>query len=143
MISHSLSFLTPLLSSQFGSQITQFLSDPYSGGLSIVLSVITLVSMCVLFSKAERYWWEALIPFYNIYVMCKIAKMSGWNFLWIFVPIANFIFGIVLTVKFTNTFNKGTLFILGMLFFPFIFYPILAFGGSRYAYVDRGYTIVE
>lgn len=143
MITHFILSNAVFMTSQVGSQMTQFLSNPYSNGLSIVISIIILISMCVLFTKAIRSWWGALIPFYNIYVMCKITRISGWNFLWIFIPIANLIFGIVLTVKFGRVFNKGLLFNLGLLIFPFIFYPILAFGGSRYIYIDKGYTIVE
>lgn len=125
------------------NQFTAFFSNPYTSGVSAVVGIISLISLCVIFSKAGRGWWEAMIPIYSIYVMCKISKISGWNFLWIFVPIANCIFCIILIFKLAATFNKGVIFSLGIIFFPVIFLPILAFGGSRYIYSGEGYTILE
>lgn len=125
------------------NQVSELISNPYYCSVTAVLSLICLISQCVLYSKAGRSWWAALIPFYNIVVACRIAKMSGWNMLWTFVPIANVVFAVILTIKFTATFNKGVLFTLGMLLFPYLFSPILAFGKSRYIYTDEGHTILQ
>ncbi|MCG2679668.1 MAG: DUF5684 domain-containing protein [Kiritimatiellae bacterium] len=37
-----------------------------------------------------------------------------------------------MTVAFAKAFNKGGGFAVGLIFLPFIFYPILAFGNATY-----------
>ncbi|MHC4607720.1 MAG: DUF5684 domain-containing protein [Planctomycetota bacterium] len=39
---------------------------------------------------------------------------------------------IIIPLDVARSFGKGFLFGLGLLFLPFIFYPVLGFGGARY-----------
>ena len=48
------------------------------------------------------------------------------------VPVANFIVPIIMIAGITKNFGKGTGFLLGLLFLPMIFLPILAFGSAEY-----------
>ena len=47
-------------------------------------------------------------------------------------PFVNFFVLILLTLALAKSFGKGTGFALGMIFFPFVFYPILGFGDATY-----------
>ncbi|WP_278321357.1 DUF5684 domain-containing protein [Lacrimispora amygdalina] len=40
-----------------------------------------------------------------------------------------------------NSFGKGKMFGLGLIFLPFIFYPILAFGSSKYVFPKMRYIL--
>ena len=98
------------------------------GIIELALIVLMLVSLWRIFTKAGEPGWASLVPFYNAYVMLRIAGKPGWWLLLFFVPIANIIVGILTLVGIANRFGRGGGFVVGMLFLPFIFYPILAFG---------------
>ena len=53
-------------------------------------------------------------------------------FLLLLIPFVNFIVGIIIINKISKSFGYGIGFTLGLIFVPLIFYPILAFGRSRY-----------
>jgi hypothetical protein len=44
----------------------------------------------------------------------------------------NVIMAIVLTIDLARNFGKGVFFAMGLLFFGFIFYPILGYGSAQY-----------
>jgi hypothetical protein len=48
------------------------------------------------------------------------------------IPIVNIIIGILTLAAVAANFGKGTGFVLGLIFLPFIFYPILGFGDAVY-----------
>lgn len=100
--------------------------------VQLAIAVFMIVSMWKVFTKAGRPGWAILIPFYNIYIMLKIADKPGWWIILLFIPIVNIIIGIITLVGFAAKFDKGAGFIAGLIFLPFIFYPILAFGKARY-----------
>ena len=107
----------------------------------LIVAAIMIISLWIIFRKAGRKGWECIIPFYNLYVMLLIVGLPGWwVFVWIVVAIipviggvCNFAFGIYLAYRLAQRFGKGVGFTLGMIFLPFIFYPILAFGKAQYA----------
>jgi hypothetical protein len=74
-----------------------------------------------------------LVPIYNIMTILKIAGKPAWWLALFFLPIANFVVMILTVVALAKSFGKGTGFGLGMLFFGFVFYPILGFGSAEYS----------
>ena len=64
--------------------------------------------------------------------MLKIAGKPGWWLILFFVPIVNIVIGIIAMVGLAANFGKGGGFVVGLLFLPFVFYPILAFGSAEY-----------
>ena len=99
---------------------------------SLVFVVFAIVEWWMLFVKAGRPGWAAIIPIYNIYTLIKISGHSGWWLLWMLIPIVNIIAGIIIWVDVAKKFGKGVGFGLGLIFFNFIFAGILAFGSSTY-----------
>jgi hypothetical protein len=110
-----------------------------AGGISgvwiaicMALMVLMIVAMWKLYTKAGQPGWGSIIPIYNVYLMFKIAGKPGWWLLLLFVPIANIVVSILMLVGIANAFGKGGGYVFGLLFLPFIFYPMLAFGDATY-----------
>ena len=53
----------------------------------IFLFTRTIVCFWMIFDKAWRHWWEALIPIWNIYVYFKIAGRKNWFWALFIAPI--------------------------------------------------------
>ncbi|MEY4927753.1 MAG: hypothetical protein RI894_2189 [Bacteroidota bacterium] len=60
---------------------------------AIAVSLFGLIAQCVLFEKVGRKWWEALIPFYNSWVLAKfiLKKPDSWTTLHIILPLIPFL----------------------------------------------------
>jgi hypothetical protein len=100
--------------------------------LWIALLVLMIASMWVVFTKAGQPGWGAIIPFYNVYLMCKIAGRPGWWLILFLIPIVSFIVAIIVALDIAKSFGKSALFAVGMLLLPIVFYPILAWGSAEY-----------
>lgn len=98
----------------------------------LVLFVLLIVADWKIFTKAGEPGWASIVPFYNAYVLFKIAFGNGWYFLLCLVPIVNIVFGIMLYFKLAKAFGHGAGFGFGLLFLTPIFLLILAFGSSEY-----------
>ena len=64
-----------------------------------------------------------------------IAKLSGKEWWWgllVLVPCIGFIFVIILLNELSKLFGKGVGYTVGIIFLPFIFLPMLAFGSAEY-----------
>jgi hypothetical protein len=102
--------------------------------LLIYFGIIALmiISMWKIFTKAGKEGWASIVPFYNLYVMVEISKKPTWWFGMMFVPFANFVFMIMIMNGISKSFGKSEGFTVGMIFLPYVFYPILAFGDAQY-----------
>ncbi|WP_291054870.1 DUF5684 domain-containing protein [Herbiconiux sp.] len=109
-------------------------ADPFSSIISAVLVALTIIGMWLTFNKAGLHGWAAIVPFYNIWTLCKLAGRPGWWFIWYIIPIANIIVGIIVALEVARRFGKGGVFGFFLLFWPlpFIGYPILGFGSAQY-----------
>ena len=103
-------------------------------GALIILALVVVVyaGYWKTFEKAGHPGWAAIIPIYNMYIMCKIADRPGWWVLLMFLPLINMIIIIVLSIDIAKNFDKGSGFGIGLAFLSFIFYPILGFGDAVY-----------
>ena len=101
-----------------------------TGLIQLIIFVLYIASMWVIFTKAGKPGWAAIIPIYNIIVLLEIVgKPLWWIILVIILP---FIFGIWMLNLLSKSFGKGVGFTLGLIFLGFIFFPILAFGDAKY-----------
>lgn len=58
-----------------------------------VLTVASLYGLWLLYKKAGKQGWEAIVPLYREYVMAQLVGRPTWWIVWLFVPIVNiFIF---------------------------------------------------
>lgn len=65
-------------------------------------------------------------------VLLNIVRRPLWWIILLLIPIVNIVIGILVFVDLARAFGKGVGFAIGMLLLPFIFLPILAFGGAQY-----------
>lgn len=93
--------------------------------------------MWKIFTKAGKEGWASIVPFYNFYVMVEISKKPTWWFGMMFVPFANIVFMIMIMNGISKSFGKSEGFTVGMLFLPYVFYPILAFGDAQYVDAEK------
>ena len=108
--------------------------------------ILTVVGKWKVFNKAGKNGWEALIPYYNTWVLCEIADIKWWFFL---IIIAGSLLGgssiggllglaALVAIYFVN-YNIARKFVkepvgfaFGLTLLPFIFYPILGMGDATY-----------
>jgi signal peptidase I len=57
------------------------------------------------FTAAGRQQWEAFIPFYNMYVMLKIADRPWWWLILMLVPVVGIVMTVVLVYEFLHVFG--------------------------------------
>ncbi len=100
--------------------------------LYLAVAILVIVSVWMIFEKANQPGWASIIPFYNVYVLFEIAFGSGIKFLWLLVPLANIYFIIMVYIKLAHSFGKSTGFGIGLLFLSPIFLPMLAFSDAYY-----------
>ncbi len=100
--------------------------------VSLIITAVMLVAYWKIFVKAGEPGWGCLIPFYNLYIMFKIAWGKGWLFLLMLIPFVNIVVSIIWLWKFNKSFDKGAGFFVLLLLLPFIGFLILAFDSSEY-----------
>lgn len=101
--------------------------------LYIAIIVLTVVAWWKVFEKANQPGWGAIIPIYNVILLLKIAGKPLWWLVLMLIPIISIIPGIMIPMSIARNFGKSGMFGVGLIFLPFIFYPILAFGDAEYA----------
>lgn len=106
-----------------------------SSFLSFIIGILLLISFVIIFMKARRPGWAAIVPFYSSYCLAEITLGSGWYFLILLIPLVNILFLLFIFYRLAVVFGKGTLFAIFTAFFPYIALPIIAFGSSEYDFV--------
>ena len=106
--------------------------------ICIIVGLFALVCHWIVYEKAGRPGWAAIIPIYNTVVLCQIVGYSGWYVLLFLIPIINIIFTFFLYVAVAERFGRGTLFGIGLVLLSPIFFAILAFDKNiQYEYGRR------
>ena len=115
-----------------GSSASFAVSGGIASLLYVIILVIAIVGMWKLFTKAGEPGWASIIPFYNTYVMLKIAGKPGWWLVLLLIPVVNFIVALIVAVEIAKRFGYSSAFgaiVCGLLG---IGYLIIAFGSSTY-----------
>lgn len=99
----------------------------------LAIVILMVVAMWKVYQKAGRKGWESIIPFYNYVVMLELTNEPLWWIALLFVPFANIVVAIIVLDRMSRAFGHGAGFTVGLLFLPFVFWPILAFGSSSYS----------
>ena len=94
--------------------------------------ILMLAGFWKMFSKAGKPGWAAIIPIYNLVILLEIAGKPLWWIVLFFIPLANFVAAILVSIEVAKAFGKGAGFGLGLVFLGPIFYPILGFGSAEY-----------
>ncbi|HEY5806276.1 MAG TPA: DUF5684 domain-containing protein [Candidatus Saccharimonadales bacterium] len=107
-------------------------------GLGLILAyfavaIFMLVAMWKVYTKAGRPGWAPIIPIYGTLVMLWMIGRPWWWLLLMLIPFVGIIFAIIATNDLSKSFGKSVGWTVGLIFLPFIFYPMLAFGDAKYA----------
>lgn len=102
------------------------------GLIALVIAVPIILGMWKTFQKAGRHGWECIIPIYNNMVLAEIGGKPNWWGLLCLIPYAGVVFTIWITNLTAKKFGKNEGFTVGLVFLPFIFWPILGFGDAEY-----------
>lgn len=99
----------------------------------LAIVVLCIASGWVVFTKAGKPGWAAIIPIYNVIVLLEIVGKPIWWVILYFIPLVNIIIAILVCLELARVFGKSAGFAIGLLLLPFIFFPILAFGDAKYS----------
>ena len=106
------------------------------GGLALIvylaIIVVMLASLWKTFEKMGQPGWYGIIPIFNFCVIAKLAGRDWWWGLLIIIPCIGWVFQIILLNDLSKLFSKGVGYTIGLIFLPFIFFPMLAFGSAQY-----------
>lgn len=103
----------------------------------IVFAVFMIVCRWVIYQKAGKPGWAAIIPIYSTLVLLEIIRKPWWWLLLMLIPGVNIVFAIWAINLLSKSFGKNEGFTLGLILLPIIFYPILAFDNSaQYIYAN-------
>lgn len=97
-----------------------------------VILIAIIASLWTLYAKAGKPGWASIVPIYNSIVMIEIVGKPMIWILWLLIPCTAPIFGIWLINLFVKSFGKSEGYTVGVIFLPFIFLPMLAFGNNPY-----------
>ena len=101
--------------------------------LGILAYIVIAASSWRMFQKMGRKGWEGIIPFYDLYVLFEELYGNGWKMLLFLVPFYNIYLAVKFNIDLAHIFHAGTGFGWGLLFLPYVFYPLLGFGSYVYA----------
>jgi hypothetical protein len=102
------------------------------GVIYLVIAILGIAGLWKTLEKAGEPGWGAIVPIYNIYLMCKIAGRPGWWVILFLIPCVGIIIAIMVCLDIAKNFGKGSGFGIGLALLGFIFFPILGFGDARY-----------
>ena len=97
----------------------------------LVIFIYRTLLRCIIYKKAHKKAWFALVPIYRNVTMLKICSMSPWWLLLLLIPVVGWMLLILVSVasKFmlAESFGKGSLFAFGLWLLAPIFETILVF----------------
>jgi hypothetical protein len=99
---------------------------------------IVIASYWVIFTKAGEPGWAAIVPVYNLIVLCKICdKPTWWGIVMVVSAVlccspVTLVFQILLMIELAKRFGKETGFAIGLILISPVFLPMLAFGSAKY-----------
>lgn len=93
--------------------------------------VVMVVSLWKLYEKMGDPGWAGIIPvfnYYRLFIRSRPEQAVAWTIGSFFC----FIGGIVAMVDLATLFGKDAAYAIGLIFLPFVFMPMLAFGSATY-----------
>ena len=100
--------------------------------VGMAVTAVMIVSLWVIFGKAGKPGWAAIIPIYNVVVFLEICGRPIWWIVLLLIPCVNVVVAVIVWIDFAKSFGKDALFGIGLWLLGFVFLPILAFGSAQY-----------
>lgn len=100
--------------------------------IGLALVIFMVVAYWRVFSKAGQPGWAIFIPIYSTIVLLRVAGKPWWWLFLLLIPLVDIVIVIMIYAGVAANYGKGAGFTLGLIFLPFIFFPILAYGAAVY-----------
>ena len=101
--------------------------------VALGLSVLMIVAVWKVFTKAGEPGWASIVPIYNTYILTKISGYNPILFLLFLIPLVNVVFAIMVMLGLGRAFGKSTGWSIGLLvILNVIGMLILGFGKDEY-----------
>ena len=116
--------------------------------LCIAAIVLEIIGLWKTFNKAGQPGWAAIIPFYNLFILVKTAKMEWWHFLIVAglmivyyleikyvsvcAALAAVVYMFVINIKLAKAFGRGAGLGVVCTLIPCVGYMILGCGSAKY-----------
>ncbi len=102
--------------------------------VDLAVAILAIVGLWKIFNKAGYSGWKAIIPFYNLSVLCTIAGRPGWWWILFLIPFVNIVVSLVVAMDLAKAFGKSQVFgIVALWLFSVVGYLILGFGDAKYS----------
>ena len=99
----------------------------------IAIAIVFIIGYWKVFVKAGQAGWAVLIPFYNAYILLKIAGRPGWWLVLLLIPFVNIVIMLLVAIDIAKSFGQSAVFGVVLLFLlNGIGYLVLGFGKYRY-----------
>ena len=99
----------------------------------VLLGILFLVGAWKMYKKAGKPGWAAIVPIYNVLVLCEIIGRPWWWLVLMFVPFISLIVSAIMAIDQAKAFGKSTAFgIVAMWLFPVVGTLMLGFGSAQY-----------
>jgi len=98
----------------------------------LVFGILMIASLWAIFNKAGEAGVKSIVPIYNMYILMKVSGKPGWWVILLFIPLVGFVINLLAMLTLSEKFGRSVLFAVGLCLLPIFFFPMLAFGGSRY-----------
>lgn len=90
-----------------------------------LFTIATLYGLSLLFKKAGKQGWEAIIPFYREYLMAQLTARPTWWVILLLIPIVNIFVFYALYLDFLKCFGKRRFWETAVaVLLPFIYLPL-------------------
>lgn len=94
---------------------------------TLILSVVLIIALWKIYTKAGKPGWAAIVPIYNFIVLIQITELPMWYILLFFVPFGNIYAMFKIYIELAHKFGKSTGFGVATVFFSIVCLPILGF----------------
>ena len=93
---------------------------------------VMIAGMWMTFVKAGQPGWWTVLPVFNLVGIIRVAG-EPMRFLWfMLIPVVNIVLLVGLYLRLARFFGKGAWFGWGLVFLPFVFFPVVGFGKADY-----------
>ena len=101
--------------------------------VALALAVVLIIGLWKVYVKAGQPGWAVLIPFYNMYILLKIAGRPGWWLVLCLIPLVNIVIALMVAIDVAKAFGQSAVFGVVLLFLlSGIGYLVLGFGNYKY-----------
>ena len=105
-----------------------------------IRSILIMIVGKRLFYKAKKNIKSSYYPILNLFTLLEIADMESFYGILFFIPILNLIPLIMSSYRIGKNLNVTTTDLIGLMFLPIIFYPLVSRKDYKYKIEDEEYT---